>query len=186
MLRDVTLSIPGKPAEINIVDLWANTGPATGINNPASKNCTQENQTSCVYEDYLFVEKVMGAIRGTSSNGNGGSSGGSDGDSVSGRGRGGDGPAATTDEDSSESVLTTGAAATAAASKKPFFIFWAPRIVHSPLQVPQKELDHFSFINSTARAYYHAMVYYIDEAIGKNNRTTPYSLHQAYSTPSIQ
>lgn len=38
--------------------------------------------------------------------------------------------------------------------------------MHSPLQVPQKQLDHFAFINNTARRIYHAMVYYIDEAIG--------------------
>ena len=42
---------------------------------------------------------------------------------------------------------------------KPFFIFWAPRIVHSPLQVPQRELDRFSFIDDRARQIYHAMVF---------------------------
>jgi arylsulfatase B len=52
----------------------------------------------------------------------------------------------------------------------PFFVFWAPRIVHSPLQVPQQQLDHFSFIKDGARKVYHAMVYYIDEAIGNVTR----------------
>jgi len=42
-------------------------------------------------------------------------------------------------------------------SSKPFFIFWAPRIVHSPLQVPDEQLAKFSFINDTARRIYHAM-----------------------------
>jgi hypothetical protein len=32
-------------------------------------------------------------------------------------------------------------------SDNPFFIFWAPRVVHSPLQVPQPQLDHFAFID---------------------------------------
>ena len=155
----------GKPAEINIVDLWENTGPATGINNPASQNCSQENQTGCVYEDHLFAGRVIKAIRGSSSSSSSSSSDtDADTDTSTDTGGGlendggdGDGGAAIIEEE----------LATTVATKKPFFIFWAPRIVHSPLQVPQRELDHFSFINKTARAYYHAMVYYIDEAIGK-------------------
>ena len=49
---------------------------------------------------------------------------------------------------------------------KPFFVFWAPRVAHSPLEVPEQQLSHFSFINDSARRYYHAMVYWVDEAIG--------------------
>ena len=54
--------------------------------------------------------------------------------------------------------------------ERPFFTFWAPRVAHSPLQVPQQQLDRFSFINDTARQIYHAMVFYIDEAIGNATR----------------
>jgi len=104
----------------DIIDLWSGSGPAHGVNNPASQNCSQENQTGCVYEDQFFTDRVLGAVKkhGT------------------------------------------------VKEARPFFIFWAPRIVHSPLQVPQKQLDHFAFINDTARQIYHAMVYHIDEAIG--------------------
>lgn len=52
-------------------------------------------------------------------------------------------------------------------SSKPFFIFWAPHIVHAPLQVPKDTLHHFSFIDDSYRKLYHSMVYWIDEAIGK-------------------
>ena len=41
------------------------------------------------------------------------------------------------------------------------------RIVHSPLQVPKTFEDHFSFIDDGARRIYHAMVLFVDEAIGK-------------------
>ena len=47
----------------DIIDLWATDGPATGVNNAASANCTQENQTGCVYEDQLFTDRVMSAIQ---------------------------------------------------------------------------------------------------------------------------
>mmetsp|Transcript_61207 Transcript_61207/g.108908 ORF Transcript_61207/g.108908 Transcript_61207/m.108908 type:complete len:546 (+) Transcript_61207:157-1794(+) len=49
---------------------------------------------------------------------------------------------------------------------KPMFIFWAPHIVHVPLQVPQDTLGKFSSIDEPHRRLYHAMVYWIDEAIG--------------------
>lgn len=57
-----------------------------------------------------------------------------------------------------------------APSPKPFFVFWAPRVAHSPLEVPEHQLDHFSFIEDSSRRYYHAMVYFIDEAIGNVTR----------------
>ena len=34
----------------------------------------------------------------------------------------------------------------------PFFVFWAPRVVHSPLEVPERQLDHFSFIDDVSLA----------------------------------
>ena len=37
-------------------------------------------------------------------------------------------------------------------------------------QVPQRHLDHFSFIPDRARQIYHAMVYFVDEAIGNVTR----------------
>lgn len=91
----------------DVIDLWSNDGPAHGLNN--SHQCTQENQTVCLYEDQLFANRVMSAIQRKDPH-------------------------------------------------KPFFIFWAPRIVHSPLQVPQRELEQFSFIEDRARQIYHVMV----------------------------
>eukprot|EP01060_Flectonema_neradi_P010788 TRINITY_DN1786_c0_g2_i2.p1 TRINITY_DN1786_c0_g2~~TRINITY_DN1786_c0_g2_i2.p1 ORF type:complete len:411 (+),score=85.51 TRINITY_DN1786_c0_g2_i2:550-1782(+) len=48
----------------------------------------------------------------------------------------------------------------------PLFIFWAPHIVHEPLQVPQPYVDKFAFINDPPRQMYHAMVNFIDTAVG--------------------
>eukprot|EP01065_Artemidia_motanka_P026718 TRINITY_DN31978_c0_g1_i1.p1 TRINITY_DN31978_c0_g1~~TRINITY_DN31978_c0_g1_i1.p1 ORF type:complete len:539 (+),score=164.55 TRINITY_DN31978_c0_g1_i1:89-1705(+) len=49
---------------------------------------------------------------------------------------------------------------------RPLFLFWAPHIVHTPLQVPERYLQRFSFIDDQARQFYHSMVYYVDEAVG--------------------
>eukprot|EP01064_Diplonema_japonicum_P008406 TRINITY_DN15861_c0_g1_i1.p1 TRINITY_DN15861_c0_g1~~TRINITY_DN15861_c0_g1_i1.p1 ORF type:complete len:522 (+),score=73.66 TRINITY_DN15861_c0_g1_i1:57-1622(+) len=49
---------------------------------------------------------------------------------------------------------------------RPFFVFWSAHIVHNPYAVPQSYLDRFSFISDPLRRIYHAMTYYIDEAIG--------------------
>jgi arylsulfatase I/J len=104
-----------KPNKVGIVDLWDTDKPAHGKNNTPS--CSQKNQDGCVYEDQLFADAVVSAIKGRD-------------------------------------------------KKKPFFIFWAPHIVHTPLQVPQAHLDHFSFIKESHRQFYHAMVHFVDEAIG--------------------
>ena len=45
----------------------------------------------------------------------------------------------------------------------PLFLFWAPHIVHTPLQVPQHFLDKFAFMEETDkpthnRQIYHSMV----------------------------
>ena len=37
--------------------------------------------------------------------------------------------------------------------------------------MPQQYLDRFSFINDTARRIYHAMVFFVDEAIGNVTQT---------------
>lgn len=54
---------------------------------------------------------------------------------------------------------------------QPLFIFWAPHIVHQPLQVPQHFIDKFSMIAPTdddahSRQYYHAMVNFADDCVG--------------------
>ena len=51
--------------------------------------------------------------------------------------------------------------------KVPLFLYYAPHIVHTPLQVPQKYLDKFAFINDSDRQYYHAMVNYLDDVVGE-------------------
>ena len=50
---------------------------------------------------------------------------------------------------------------------KPFFLYYAPHIVHKPYQVPQKYLDMFSFIDNDLRKIYHAMVKYLDIIVGE-------------------
>ena len=50
---------------------------------------------------------------------------------------------------------------------KPLFLYYAPHIVHTPLQVPERYLQKFSFIDDHDRQYYHAMVNYLDDVVGK-------------------
>ncbi|XP_019856107.1 PREDICTED: arylsulfatase B-like isoform X2 [Amphimedon queenslandica] len=49
----------------------------------------------------------------------------------------------------------------------PLFLYYAPHIVHTPLQVPDRYLKLFSFINDHDRQYYHAMVNYLDDVVGE-------------------
>lgn len=49
----------------------------------------------------------------------------------------------------------------------PLFLYYAPHIVHTPLQVPEKYLAMFSFITDHDRQYYHAMVTYLDDVVGE-------------------
>jgi arylsulfatase B len=54
---------------------------------------------------------------------------------------------------------------------KPYFLFWAPHIVHTPLEVPKVFFDKFEFMAASdkpsgERQTYHAMVDFADEAIG--------------------
>ena len=51
-------------------------------------------------------------------------------------------------------------------TSKPLFLYYAPHIVHAPLQVPQTYLDMFRFIDNRDRRYYHAMVTYLDDVVG--------------------
>ena len=49
----------------------------------------------------------------------------------------------------------------------PLFIFWAPHIVHTPLQVPEEYFRMFDFVEATDKAtherqIYHAMVHFAD------------------------
>ena len=48
----------------------------------------------------------------------------------------------------------------------PLFLYYAPHIVHTPLQVPDTYLQKFSFIDNQDRQYYHAMVNYLDDVVG--------------------
>ena len=49
----------------------------------------------------------------------------------------------------------------------PLFLYYAPHIVHTPLQVPNSYLTKFSFIDDSDRRYYHAMVNYLDDVVGE-------------------
>ena len=57
------------------------------------------------------------------------------------------------------------------ADAQPVFIFWAPHIVHTPLQVPEPWLQKFDFMKATdkdthERQIYHSMVHFADAAVG--------------------
>ncbi len=49
----------------------------------------------------------------------------------------------------------------------PLFLYYAPHIVHTPLEVPDKYVQKFSFIDDQHRQYYHAMVNYLDDVVGE-------------------
>ena len=49
---------------------------------------------------------------------------------------------------------------------KPLFLFYAPHLIHSPLEVPHRYLDKFDFIDFEPRRAYHAMVKYMDDVMG--------------------
>eukprot|EP00038_Savillea_parva_P001046 m.100915 g.100915 ORF g.100915 m.100915 type:complete len:619 (+) comp10367_c0_seq1:74-1930(+) len=49
----------------------------------------------------------------------------------------------------------------------PLFLFWAPHAVHGPREVPQPTLDKFQFIDWVPRRTYHALVAYLDGAVGR-------------------
>ena len=51
-------------------------------------------------------------------------------------------------------------------TSQPLFLYYAPHIVHTPLQVPDSYLQKFSFIDNKDRQYYHAMVNYLDDVVG--------------------
>ena len=50
---------------------------------------------------------------------------------------------------------------------QPLFLYYAPHIVHTPLEVPDKYVKMFSFIDDHDRQYYHAMTKYLDEFVGE-------------------
>jgi arylsulfatase I/J len=52
-------------------------------------------------------------------------------------------------------------------STKPLFLYYAPHIVHAPLEVPDKYVNMFNFIDDHDRQYYHAMTTYLDDFVGK-------------------
>ena len=49
----------------------------------------------------------------------------------------------------------------------PLFLYYAPHLVHAPLEVPDSYLSQFKFIDNHDRQYYHAMVKYLDDVIGQ-------------------
>ena len=54
---------------------------------------------------------------------------------------------------------------------EPLFLFWAPHIVHTPLQLPDSYMEQFDFIAPTdkpthQRQRYHAMVHFADAMVG--------------------
>ena len=49
----------------------------------------------------------------------------------------------------------------------PLFLFYAPHIVHGPLQVPTAQEAKFDFIDVENRRKYHAMVNFLDGSVGK-------------------
>ena len=49
----------------------------------------------------------------------------------------------------------------------PLFLYYAPHIVHAPLQVPDRYKQKFSFIDDEYRQIYHAMVNYLDDVVGE-------------------
>ena len=48
----------------------------------------------------------------------------------------------------------------------PLFLYYAPHIVHSPYEVPDRYLEKFSFIDDKRRQVYAAMVKYLDDVVG--------------------
>ena len=48
----------------------------------------------------------------------------------------------------------------------PLFLYYAPHIVHGPLQVPDRYAEKFDFIDDHGRQFYHAMVKYLDDVVG--------------------
>ena len=49
----------------------------------------------------------------------------------------------------------------------PLFLYYAPHLVHTPLDVPDSYLELFDFIDYEDRQHYMAMVKYIDDVIGE-------------------
>jgi arylsulfatase B len=60
----------------------------------------------------------------------------------------------------------------------PLFLFWAPHIVHSPLQLPEAYIEDFAFIAPTdkpthQRQLYHAMVKFADDSAAARGGSNP-------------
>jgi hypothetical protein len=51
----------------------------------------------------------------------------------------------------------------------PLFLFWAPHIVHTPLQVPQHFLDKFAFMEETDKPTHNRQIYH-------SMATTPHTM----------
>ena len=55
-------------------------------------------------------------------------------------------------------------------SSRPLFLFWAPHVIHGPLQVPQDYLKRFRHVDDWRRQRYLAMTSFLDESIGNVTR----------------
>tara|TARA_B110000208_G_scaffold61718_1_gene80170 strand:+ start:64 stop:1842 length:1779 start_codon:yes stop_codon:yes gene_type:complete len=54
---------------------------------------------------------------------------------------------------------------------EPLFLFWAPHIVHAPLQVPKEFADMYTYVDDPRRATYLAMVRWLDTAVSNLTAT---------------
>ena len=48
----------------------------------------------------------------------------------------------------------------------PMFLYYAPHLLHDPLEVPERYLEKFKFIDYKPRQIYHAMMKYLDDVVG--------------------
>jgi arylsulfatase A-like enzyme len=61
--NDYWTSSEGNCGRAAMTDLWLNSAPAKGLNN--SYSCSQAHQpASCVYEDAMFLQQTLDAIKG--------------------------------------------------------------------------------------------------------------------------
>jgi arylsulfatase I/J len=59
--RASNCTTPAHPINFTVTDLWNGSGPAVGLNN--SKSCSAAAPEGCVYEDDLFVSRVLATIQ---------------------------------------------------------------------------------------------------------------------------
>lgn len=55
----------------------------------------------------------------------------------------------------------------ASPTSPPLFLYWAPHLVHAPLEMPRVWYENFSSIEFEPRRRHHAMVSYLDSLVGR-------------------